>query len=346
MSDIKITVQKIDAIEPHPHADCLEIIKILGTQCVEQIGKYQVGEKVIYFPPNMLISPDSVAYLGVTKYLKHAWWGDEKIQCRVAAARLRGEPSYGFINPLKFDWDIGTDLTEVYEGHKYVPPPLPGDQAQPHDDFPHYTDILNYWQFPNLIPEGIQVRITEKLHGTNSRIGVVQIDGEWQYMAGSHEVCWQQPSRYWEPLESENVLRMINTLCDEQYPVVVYGEIFGPGIQDMDYGLEKASYRVFDIRVNGKYLSWHELQNACDFWQVPRVPVLYEGPFQKSLIAAYVNGESAINGPEHIRSKFKGREGIVITPVVELWSTATLDRMILKSFSVDYLARKGAQDNA
>jgi len=145
MSDMKITVEKVEAIEPHPNADRLEIIKILGTQCIEPMGKYQVGDKVIYFPPDMLLPPDVSADLGVTSYLKHARWEDEKIQCRVSACRLRGEPSYGFISPLWVDWAVGNDLTEVYEGRKYVPPPLPGDQAQPHVDFPCYADIPNYW---------------------------------------------------------------------------------------------------------------------------------------------------------------------------------------------------------
>jgi len=346
MSDLAITVQKIEAIEPHPHADRLEIIKILGTQCVEPIGKYKVGEKVIYFPPCMLLPPDVSADLGVTKYLKHARWNGEKIQCRVAACRLRNEPSFGFIIPLQVDWDLGADVTSIWEARQYVPPPLSGDQAPPHDDFHRYTDINNYWQNPDAIPEGTPVRITEKLHGTNSRVGVVQIDGEWQFMAGSHGFCWKQPSRYWAPLECSNMLRMINFLCDEQYSVVVYGEIFGPGIQDMDYGLDYPSYRVFDIKVNGQFLHWDDLKDVCDFWQVWMVPLLYKGPFSKDLIEKYACGESAMADPAHIRSKFKGREGIVVTPLTEEWSEPLLGRLILKSLSVDYLDRKGAQDNA
>ena len=46
-----------------------------------------------------------------------------------------------------------------------------------------------------------------------------------------------------------------------------------------------------------------------------------------------------------IKSKFKGREGIVITPVVEAYSEVLRGRMILKSKSADYLDRKNAQDN-
>ena len=49
--------------------------------------------------------------------------------------------------------------------------------------------------------------------------------------------------------------------------------------------------------------------------------------------------------PESITSAFKGREGCVITPLVEQFYAPTGGRLILKSVSADYLDRKGAQDN-
>ena len=359
MSNLAITIEEVAAIEPHPHADRLEIIKILGTQCIAPIGDHKIGDTVIYFPPNMLISPEWAEKLGVRKYLKHARWGDEKVQCRVGGCRLRGIPSYGFVEPLHValqwatgeigsNWGIGKDVTSIFEGKKYEPPLPPGDQAPGHDDFECYTDIDNYWQYPDAISEGTRVRVTEKLHGTNSRVGVVQINDEWQFMAGSHNVCWEQPSRYWKPLESANVLRLINFLCDEKYPVTVYGEIYGPGIQDMDYGLSSPGYRVFDIKVAGQFLNYNDLADACDFWQVEMVPLLYKGPYYDGLVDEYTNGNSleAIRRTSSIRSKFKGREGIVITPIQEEWSEQLLGRLILKSLSADYLDRKGAQDNA
>jgi len=146
-------------------------------------------------------------------------------------------------------------------------------------------------------------------------------------------------------LESENILRLITQLCDEKYPVTVYGEIYGPGIQDMDYGLAHAGYRVFDIKVNGRFLSFDDFAAACAFWQVETVPLLYKGVYYDGLVEEYTNGNS-IAAVEPVRSKFKGREGIVITPLVEEWSEQLLGRLILKSLSADYLDRKGAQDNA
>ena len=30
---------------------------------------------------------------------------------------------------------------------------------------------------------------------------------------------------------------MLNTLCGERRNIVVFGEMYGPGVQDMDYGI-------------------------------------------------------------------------------------------------------------
>jgi len=293
MSNLAITVERIDRIQPHPHADRLEIVHVLGTQCIVGQGDHCVGDLVFYFPPGMLLPLEWSEKLGVRKYLKHSWLKGEKIQCRVAACRLRGIPSYGFVSGGVGPVPIGTDMTYVFDAEQYVPPLPPGDQAPGHDDFECYTNIQNFWQYPNAIPEGMLVRITEKLHGTNSRVGVVQVGGEWQFMAGSHNVCWKQPSRYWEPLTYENVLRMINVLCDEQHPVTVYGEIFGPGVQDMDYGLSAPGYRVFDIKVAGKFLSLEEFLDATVFFSIATVPELYRGPFHKSMVEEYTSGVSS-----------------------------------------------------
>lgn len=51
-------------------------------------------------------------------------------------------------------------------------------------------------------------------------------------------------------------------------------------------------------------------------------------------------GPTTVGSP---RCSFKGREGVVITPLTEQWMNG--GRMILKSVSADYLDRKGAEDN-
>jgi len=366
MSDIAITVQTIQSVDRHPDADRLDVIKILGTQCVTGAGDHTPGEKVLYFPADMMI-PESVAEeLGVKKYLKHVRWNGKKVQSRIAACRLRGVPSFGFVIPCDQRMEVDTDVTTIYQGEKYEPPTvlsnLPGVisgkrfQLEP-GDFTKYTNIQHYWRYPGVFSEfgdDEQVVITEKIHGTNSRVGVLFEGDEWVYAAGSHKVRWMQCNeafRYWRPLDNEGMLSMLAELCGECANVIVYGEIFGSGVQDLDYGVEgDVGYRVFDIKINTVFLDWTDVQAHCLKHGVPTVPVLYQGPWScvSGVIDEYASGLTSVGTPVR---KFKGREGIVIKPVLErqtnlIGGRFNAQRAILKYVSADYLDRKGAQDNA
>lgn len=69
------------------------------------------------------------------------------------------------------------------------------------------------------------------------------------------------------------------------------------------------------------------------------VPLLYTGPFDPTLIDDYTYGATTVGAP---RGHFKGREGIVITSLVEDFYMG--GRRIAKSVSADYLDRRGALD--
>lgn len=363
MSDIAITVQTIREIDQHPDADRLEIVKILGTQCVVPKGDFSAGEKVIYFPPDMLIPEAAAEHLGVKKYLKHVRWNGEKVQSRIAACRLRGAQSFGFPIPCDQRFDEGTDVTALYSAEKYEPPAVMpklsgikgGRKFHLEDgEFTKYTSIQHYWRYPEVFSAESQVVITEKIHGTNSRVGVLWEGGEWVFAAGSHKVRWEEApetERYWKPLRVSGMLEMLSELCDEVNDVIVYGEIFGSGVQDLDYGMEgDEGYRVFDIKVNGHYLNWSDVTISCMRHGVPVVPLLFSGPWVcvENVLDEMSMGQTSVGEPKR---KFKGREGLVIKLTVERLSnkiggSMNPHRAILKYVSADYLDRKGAQDNA
>jgi hypothetical protein len=118
--------------------------------------------------------------------------------------------------------------------------------------------------------------------------------------------------------------------------IVVFGELFGYGVQTMEYGRKALDYRVFDIAINGKYLDFDTKVRLLDQFGVQMVPVLYRGPFSMTEVNKYTDGPTTMCAPEEAGS-FKGREGIVITPAKERWSEELNGRVILKSVSVDYL---------
>lgn len=356
MSTINVEATRITSLNLHPNADRLEVAEVFGTTVVVPKGQFKAGQMVVYFPPNVLIPEDVAKQLGVHNYLKHAVYPGDVIstQCRVAATKLRGVPSYGFVvRSPKLDATEGCLFNHYYKATKYTPPikTVAGDALPDHPLFHEYTDIENYWRYPDAIEEGTPVRITEKIHGMNSRAGIISVGGDhFEFMAGSHHCNVKEydaagrRSRYWLPFEYEPILRLLTWACDEQKSVILFGEIMGPGIQDMDYGLTEPAYRVFDLSENGQYYDWEILRDACDFFGVPTVPLLYEGPFYKGLVDKFVSGPTLGNfGP--VRSQFKGREGIVITPLKESWSPALNGRSIVKAVSAEYLDRKGAQDN-
>jgi RNA ligase (TIGR02306 family) len=361
MSNVNVSIERVNALEPHPNADRLEIARILGTQTIVPKGQYRPGQKVVFFPPDILLPGAASEALGVQKYLKSAMFDGLRIPCRVAACRLRGVPSYGFIAPIQSDvyakLPEGSDVSEKYGAKKYEPPVRAfrgnsgvawGGLAPEPPEFHRYTDIQHYWKYAAALEPGTLVRVTEKLHGTNSRVGVIKVDGEWQFMAGSHKTARKQfdpegkLSLYWRPLELEGVLALLNALCDERSNVILFGELYGPGIQDLDYGVPagEVGYRVFDISLDGHYLRWPLVSGLCNCCNVPTVPLLYEGPFLPDQLQDYTNGPATYPGA----NKFKGREGCVITPFVEQYSSILGGRLILKSVSADYLDRKGAKD--
>lgn len=370
MSDIHVEAVQISALTPHPNADRLEIAQVLGAECCVPKGKFQVGDVVAWFPPNILIPTPVADMLGVTNYLKPAVYPGDQVQtkCRVAACRLRGFPSFGFIASLsgsisnfaELFLKPGDNLDGIYRAHKYEPPTsgpgaprrkgFNGDAAPDHPAFHKYTDIQNYYKYAAALEDGTPVRITEKLHGSNVRLGLINVDGEFQFMAGSHKVNWKSTDSkgnipVWWEMMTEEVVNLLTFLCDEQHSVIVFGEVYGPGVQDLDYGAEDKSLRVFDISVDGRYLDYTDMVLSCNTHGVEMVPTLYVGPFSKEVLKEHTYGPTKMAGPSQIRSKFKDREGCVVTPLEETYSRFLGGRLILKSVSADYLDRKNPQDN-
>lgn len=126
-------------------------------------------------------------------------------------------------------------------------------------------------------------------------------------------------------------------------PVFMMGEVFGSGVQrKLHYGAQGAEdstigFRVFDVYVGhpklGRYLNDDELDVFCDTLKLPRVPVLYRGPFSETVMMDHTVGRETITGREsHVR------EGIVMKPVIERVSPE-LGRVVLKSINPKYLTK-------
>lgn len=328
MSSLIVEVATIDQINPHTNADALELAIIKGWQCVVPKGKYVAGDRVVYVPVDAVMPPEVHEPMGITKYLSNG---------RVRCAKLRGEPSFGVVMPLADEaWETGRDVAAHYGITKYIPPVKlsAGDAAAEDAAFCKYTDIENLRNFPRLIADGEEVVCTEKIHGTNCRVGLVR--GEW--MAGSRELRRQTTSTpasniYWYPTTLPEVRAMLESLSVGSQSVVLYGEVYGSKIQNLSYGKTGTmGFLAFDLAIDGRFVGFDDFKGACGAYGVPIAPVLYRGAFSLAEVRAVSTGNSTVGGG-HIR------EGVVVKPVVERVDPK-VGRVILKYLNDDYLLQK------
>ena len=337
MSSLIVEVCRIDKVLPHPNADLLELAHIKGWQCVVPKGKYASGTLVTYVPIDAVLPAELSERIGVTKYLSNG---------RVRCAKLRGEPSFGLVMDLEDPaWVEGADVREHYGITKYVPPlrPSAGDAEAAHPLFVSYTDVENLRNFPGVLAEGEDVVVTEKLHGTNCRVGVV----EGELMAGSMEVRRKRPdqgretsSTYWFPTTLPGVTALLGELAASNGcpHAILFGEVFGSKVQNLHYGRKgELGFAAFDLMADGRYLDAPEFEALCERHGVPTVPVLYRGPYALDRVKQLSDGPTTVGGGGHIR------EGVVVRPTRER-TDPKVGRVILKYIGDSYLFAKGITD--
>ena len=120
--------------------------------------------------------------------------------------------------------------------------------------------------------------------------------------------------------------------------MILYGEIYGPGIQDLDYGLKEGEIDlvVFDVKYKGKYVDYYILFELCSKLDLPMAPELYYGKFTQEELEKQTDEMSRLD-PNQIR------EGCVVKPITET-NHPRVGRKILKSVSATYLMRKNATE--
>jgi RNA ligase (TIGR02306 family) len=357
MSDFSVDIVEIDEVSPHPNADRLDLVVVGGWQVCARKDQYKAGDKVIYIEPDSMLPSEWAGYekFGISQYcqLREV---DGETMYRVRQVRLRGENSFGSIQPLSMlpdgEYNVGDDVSEIIGAKKFEPPlmiksgKMEGVEHVP-TEFQHFTTIQNArkQKYLQMFENGEDIICTEKIHGTQVRLGLVE--GEW--FAASKKIVRAAPQNesdwkhnfYWYPYTVPGVKEMMESLSlNGKHSVMVFGETFGK-VQSMKYGLEdKIRFRVFGIMRDGKFLNHANYVGWCTMYDLDVTPVVYEGPFDIKIIAEIAEGETLIDGAEsgHIR------EGVVIQPLHER-TNPKFGRVILKYVSDSYLMGKHGEED-
>lgn len=341
MSSVIANVVEVESVQPHPNADRLFLARIKGWQAVirkkeDGAPEFAPGEKVVFIPPDSTLPREMAERIGVTSYLSERTNAEGDRELVVRQVRLRGEPSFGLVvRPDDPSWPVGTDVREHYGIGKFRPPVKfsAGDSEANHPLFQRYTEIENLRNFPDVIAPGEEVVVSEKIHGTNARIGWV----EGTLLAGSHGLQRKRPApeeiatnTYWFPSTLEPVQSLLDELRKDHSVAILYGEIYGSRVQSLHYGRRDGlGFAAFDVLVGEHYLGYDDFASLCERHGVPTAPLLWRGPFSLDKIAELSRGQTTLPD-QHIR------EGVVVRPVKERFDPE-IGRVTLKYLSDDYL---------
>jgi RNA ligase (TIGR02306 family) len=337
MAELRVDVVEIADVLDHPNADRLDIIKIVGMDyvCISQKGNYTPGDLAFYFPVDSVLPDKWVEEFGIKSFYSG----------RIRAARLRGIFSEGLLIPVSEYWpkDIsetpkrGAEVTGIFGVTKYepvIPVEMAGQVLRPIGLQEAFDSPEHFKKYNNLLVDGEEIVITEKLHGTNFCV----MNKDNVIFSGSHN-NWMKDNEENSGNVYVRVIKEFPELTAIHDKVHLIGEIVG--VQDLKYGCErgKIQYAIFAAKVDGRYLNYNEFQDLCNKYKIKMATVLYRGPYSKSIVEQFNLVDSVWPGAKHMM------EGVVVQPVVERTPMELNKRLVLKYISERYSLRKSGTEN-
>ncbi|MBC8103301.1 MAG: RNA ligase (ATP) [Cytophagales bacterium] len=344
------SVQQVLEVLPIENADAIELVRINGWQCVTKKDEFRVGEMGVYLEIDS-IPPD-------TEIFRFLWTPRPKSaeesgavpqtdspvrpeKFRIRTMRLRGALSQGLFLPLAAFSDLagalaGDDVTAALGVEKYEPP-VPtgmGDWRAPFPAFVPKTDEMRVQSLPELLEElrGRPYAITLKYDGTSATYCLDLKDNTF-HACGRNQSILDGENRYWQMARKYNIEAALRS--QPQY--AIQGEIVGPGIQKNRLGLKETSLFVFNVydSVAARYLNHDEARAFLAQANLPAVETLETGEafaYDQETLLKLAEGKYPNTTSE--------REGIVIRPRAETFSTALGGRLSFKAISNRFLLKE------
>lgn len=287
------SVQIVEAVDPHPNADRLELITVLGWQVCEVKGALKVGDRVVYCEIDSLL-PTNAVWLPEAIKDRVSNKGDEWYH--VKTIKLRGEISQGLILPLTlalqavlygsqiYDGVIGEDVTRELGIRKYetsqeslsrigIAGAVSGQQKFP-THLVDKTDETRVQSAPKLFHQllGQPYYATVKMDGTS----VTFVRSDVGLLVCSRNLIQPKPDnerecKYHAMAAKYNLDDILSA-----YPhLAVQGEICGPNIQKNWANLKELELFVFNVVdvPRRQKLSFSDMISWCDRVGLNTVPV-------------------------------------------------------------------------
>lgn len=321
------TVEKITNKRPHPNADRLDLVDVLGYQCVTEKGLYENGDAIVYIRTDTVL-PDTKWAEGYKKYSP----------VRVRAVNLRGEWSEGIIVPfdllrengINFHMAVyfGMDVSERIGVTKYVAP-VSQDLDVISMILPEQlpaTDEKRWEEYSDEeLPLGEVCDITLKTDGSSTTHGYILVNDYPFVTNRSNELRIDKENNYTKPYHDLGVGEKLKGYCTKyNISLALRGEVYGNNIQFSSKnhhskikGVHIAYFSTYIMERNKRGYankgSQHYYINVCRELGLPTVELLEENVIlTKELIEKYSSGITTINGlpfegvvVKHAKGSFK-----------------------------------------
>ena len=339
------SIQKVWKKEPIKDADRIELVHVLGWQCVVNKEQFQEGDIGIYFEIDSFlpIRPE-FEFLRSSSYKKSDIMGEG---FRLKTMRFRGQISQGLLLPISTfpeipsNAEVGDDVTELLGVRKYEI----GERATtggtiigtlPYS-IPH-TDETRIQAEPQLFNafSGLEYYISTKMDGSSHSIG---IDENGFHVTGhNYEYKDDDSSSFYKLIKERGYKEKIEKYVSEHNlkTLAIQGELCAPGIQRNRLKLKSPEWYVFTIYKNRKRIGLNEMLKTCDDLEMKHVPIEETG---MDLPSKYPTIDNLLIRAEGNYENAGTKEGIVIRPTEPVFNKTIGGNLSIKVINNKYLLK-------
>ena len=278
------TIERITTVRHHPNADRLDLVFVLGYQCVTSRDSFSSEQLVIFIQPDSVLPTDQS---WAQPYLKYA-------RPRVRAIQIRNEWSEGLILPLTDQTKHlheGDNVAELL-GIQHFEPAIVQDPTSILGPLPFNipkTDEERVENLQNDLPWKELVDVTKKIDGTSCSIYYSFSRKQFGVCGRNCEYDLTKSNHFSHIVSKYSFKECLIPFCEEhQISLVLRGELHGGEIQNKPHNphcqqpLQWAMFSVYlfdEENRSGRYTRrktdglFYSIQLA-EYLHLPHVPIL------------------------------------------------------------------------
>lgn len=337
------TLRRVDAVNPIPDADAIEVATVGGWRVVIKKGEFAPGDIAVYCEIDSWIPNELAPFL--SKGSEPREYNGVRGE-RLRTVKLRGQVSQGLLlkpadvmNAKQFTLvGMGGDVSELLNIQKWeapIPAQLAGEVRGVFPGIIPKTDqerIQNLTaEFAEWMAQGARWEITEKLDG--SSMTVYFMDDDFGVCSRNLNLRETEGNSLWITARRNQLIERVQGTGRN---LALQGELIGEGIQGNPYKIRGQEFYLFDVYDidQGRYLrpnERHELSKALDIRHVPVIAHSAElldtlGIQTVAQLLTFAEGKSTLRAETE-------REGLVFKNIT--------DEVSFKAISNKFLLKNG-----